>query len=350
MVRNARYTDSISIITLVLLASFGLFLLLTISTGLFWQQLIYIIIGCILFFVISKFDTVFLRWLAPFGYIFSTIFLITSYFGPAIRGAKRWIVIAGTQLQPSELVKPIFLFIFSYAISKYPPKKLPEILLNTVIFLVPFLLIFKQPDLGTSLVYLAMWLGMMVMGGLPLSLVFGGVGVGVIGMPLVWRLLAEYQKSRIYTFINPLSDPRGAGYNAIQAMIAVGSGEWFGRGLGLGTQSHLRFLPEYYTDFMFATLIEELGFVGGMLLIGLYGVLLWRLLQPLINRVIQGRLSTIYTIGLFMMLVTQIFINSGMNMGIVPVTGITLPLVSLGGSSILSIAVSYGILWAIAFE
>jgi len=331
-------------------SSFGLFVLLTINMSLFWQQLIYVIIGCLLFYIFSKIDSVLLRWFAPFGYILGNIFLATSYLGPVIRGAKRWIVIAGNQLQPSELVKPLMLFIFAYTITKYPPKKLPEILFNTVIFLVPFLLIFRQPDLGTSMVYGIMWLGMMIMGGLPLPLVFGGVGIGVAGLPLLWKILAEYQKSRILTFINPLNDPRGAGYNAIQAMIAVGSGELFGRGLGLGTQSHLRFLPEYYTDFMFATLVEELGFVGGALLIGLYGVLLWRLLHPLVTKVIHTRLATIYTIGLFTMLLTQIVINSGMNMGIVPVTGITLPLVSLGGSSILSIAVSYGILWAIAFE
>lgn len=350
MGRNARYYDIVSIITLVLLSSFGLFLLLTINMSLFWQQLIYVGIGGVLFFLFSKFDGVLLRWLVPYSYLFGNLFLLTSYFGPVIRGAKRWIIIAGNQLQPSELVKPVMLFIFAYAIAKYPPKKLSHILLNMAIFLVPFLLIFKQPDLGTSLVYGSMWLGMMIMGGLPLPLVFGGIVTGVAGIPLIWKVLAEYQKSRILTFINPLNDPRGAGYNAIQAMIAVGSGEFFGRGLGLGTQSHLRFLPEYYTDFMFATLVEELGFVGGALLIGLYGILLWRLLHPLITKVIHSRLATIYTIGLFMMLLTQITINSGMNMGILPVTGITLPLVSLGGSSILSIAVSYGILWAIAFE
>ncbi len=350
MGRNTRYHDVISIITLILLSLFGLFLLLTINVSLFWQQLIYVLLGCVLFFLVSKFDTVLLSWLAPFAYVFGNIFLATSYFGPVIRGARRWIVVAGTQLQPSELVKPLMLFVFALVISRYPPKKLSNILINLAVFLVPFLLIFKQPDLGTSLVYGSMWLGMMIMGGLSLPLVFGGIGIGVAGFPLLWRVLAEYQKSRIYTFLNPLNDPRGTGYNAIQAMIAVGSGELFGRGLGLGTQSHLRFLPEYYTDFMFATLVEELGFVGGALLIGLYGIVLWRLLQPLIAKVIHQRLATIYTIGLFMMLLTQITINSGMNMGILPVTGITLPLVSLGGSSILSIAVSYGILWAIAFE
>lgn len=350
MGRNTRYNDVVVGITLVLLSTFGLFLLLTINTSLFWQQLLYVLAGGALFFFVSRLDIELLRWFVPFGYVLGNLFLLSSYLGPVIRGAKRWIIIAGVQLQPSELVKPLMLFIFAYLISKYPPKKPPEIAFHTILFIVPFLLIFRQPDLGTSLVYITMWLAMMIMGGLPLPIVFGGAGLGIAGIPLFWRLLAEYQKSRIITFLHPLNDPQGAGYNAIQAMIAVGSGEFFGRGLGLGTQSHLRFLPEYYTDFMFATLVEELGFIGGALLIGLYGLLLWRLLRPLIKGVIHTRLAVIYTLGLFMMILTQIAINSGMNMGIVPVTGITLPLVSYGGSSILSIAVSFGILWAIAIE
>jgi rod shape determining protein RodA len=227
---------------------------------------------------------------------------------------------------------------------------MPAIILNTILFLIPFILIFKQPDLGTSIVYFVMWISMMIMGGLPIGLIIGGIATFVAGLPLLWTVLAPYQKSRIETFLNPMLDPRGAGYNALQAMIAVGSGQWFGRGLGLGTQSHLRFLPEYFTDFMFATLVEELGVIGGLMLLSLYAFLLWRILQPLFHKDITGRFPMIYAIGLFGMVLTQILVNSGMNMGVFPVTGITLPLVSYGGSSLLSIAVSFGILWAIAFE
>ena len=143
-------------------------------------------------------------------------------------------------------------------------------------------------------------------------------------------------------------DPKGAGYNALQAMIAVGSGQWFGRGLGRGTQSHLRFLPEFHTDFIFATLIEELGFLGGSLLLFGYAFLLYRIIAPVIRGVITDTRVFIYSFGLFAMLLSQIFINAGMNMGLIPITGITLPFVSYGGSSILSTAISFGILWAIA--
>ncbi len=350
MGRNARYRDNKILIVLTLLAFFGLFLLLTIDQALFWQQLLYVGAGIALFLFFSHLDKTILLWFAPYGYIISILFLLLSYFGPIIRGARRWIFIFGVQLQPSELAKPLMLLFFSYAIAKIPPKTLKMMLLHILLFSIPFVLIFKQPDLGTSLVYIAMWISMMVMGGFPLPILFGGTAVGVVGFPLIWRILAQYQKDRILTFLDPMMDPRGAGYNAIQAMIAVGSGELFGRGLGLGTQSHLRFLPEYFTDFMFATLVEELGFIGGAVLLLLYTFLLWRLLYSLIKGAINNRLAVIYAIGLLTMLLTQIVINTGMNMGIVPVTGITLPLVSYGGSSLLSIALSFGILWAIAIE
>ncbi len=350
MERYKRYYDWPTIIVLLLLTVFGLFILLTVNTALFYQQLLYAGIGFVLLFLISKIDSVLLTWFVPFGYIGSIIFLILSYIGPSIRGAHRWIMIGPQQIQPSEIVKPILLLVFAYCITKYPPKKFSEILFHAIIFFIPFFLVFKQPDLGTSIVYLTMWIAMMIMGGFPLALFFGGIGASIAGLPLLWNALVSYQKSRIITFLNPMLDPQGTGYNAIQAVIAIGSGQWFGRGLGLGTQSHLRFLPEYYTDFMFATLVEELGFVGGAILLFLYTLLLWNIIKPLITNTIVGRLPVIYTIGVFTMLLTQIAINSGMNMGILPITGITLPLVSYGGSSLLSIALSFGILWAIAFE
>ena len=350
MGRYKHYYDWPTIIVLLLLTVFGLFILLTVNTSLFYQQLLYAGIGFALLFVISKIDSVLFTWFVPFGYISSIIFLVLSYIGPSVRGAHRWIMIGPQQIQPSEIVKPILLLVFAFYITKFPPKKLPEMLFHAVIFFIPFFLVFRQPDLGTSIVYLTMWASMMIMGGFPLALFFGGIGVGIAGLPLLWNVLAGYQKSRITTFLNPMLDPQGAGYNAIQAVIAIGSGQWIGRGLGLGTQSHLRFLPEYYTDFMFATLVEELGFVGGAILLFLYALLLWNIIRPLITNTIVGRLPVIYTIGVFTMLLTQIAINSGMNMGILPITGITLPLVSYGGSSLLSIALSFGILWAIAFE
>ncbi len=189
---------------------------------------------------------------------------------------------------------------------------------------------------------------MLLAGGLPVWILLAGGALGVLCLPFVWSHLAAYQKSRIETFLNPGLDPKGAGYNAIQAMIAVGSGQLFGRGLGRGTQSHLRFLPEFHTDFIFATIIEELGFIGGILLLSGYGTLLYRIIAPFVRGAVENIRLFIFSFGLFAMLLSQVFINIGMNMGLIPVTGITIPFVSYGGSSLLSTAVSFGLLWAIA--
>lgn len=221
--------------------------------------------------------------------------------------------------------------------------------MHIVLFSIPFLLVFKQPDLGSSIVYASFWLSMMLAAGLSIFSVALSGGVGVLALPFFWSHLLPYQRQRIDTFINPSLDPSGAGYNALQAMITIGSGQWFGRGLGRGTQSHLRFLPEHHTDFIFATLIEEFGFVGGLLLLILYATLLVRIIFPLLTNVKNSGLF-VYSIGFFSMLLTQIFINMAMNMGIIPITGITLPFVSYGGSSLLSFGIAFGLLWAISKE
>jgi rod shape determining protein RodA len=335
------------ILPLILLACIGLFILLTTNTGLFWQQLLFLVLGAGIVYIVSKLDSVVLWWLAPYGYIASIFLLIVTYLGPSVRGATRWIMIGNFQLQPSEIAKPLFLLAFARVMTSRSPRTIRNLLFHATILLVPALLVFKQPDLGTSLVYAFSWFFMMLAGGLSIPLVIAGIAAFAAAAPFLWHVLAQYQKNRIETFLNPALDPKGAGYNALQAMIAVGSGQLFGLGLGRGTQSHLRFLPEYHTDFIFATLVEELGFIGGACLIILYGALLWQLLAPFIRNRVSNPFVFFYTIGLFGMLFAQVVINSGMNMGIIPVTGITLPLVSYGGSSILSLAVAFGFLFAL---
>ncbi len=335
------------LLLLLMLGVFGLFTLLSIAPSFFYQQLLYILAALVIMAFISRVDGVVLSWFAPFGYCLAVILLVASYFGPAIRGATRWIFIFGVQLQPSELIKPLLLLAFSWAMVKYPPKKISTVLFHVVGFLVPFLLVFKQPDLGSSVVYGLFWIAMMIGSGFPVR-IFAVLSVlGGLALPALWRRLADFQQARILTFLNPGLDPKGAGYNALQAMIAVGSGQLFGRGLGRGTQSHLRFLPEFHTDFIFATLVEELGFLGGLLLLLVYAGLLWRIIVPLVRGVVNDMFPFVFSIGFFTMLTSQIFINTGMNMGIIPITGITLPFVSYGGSSILSVAVSFGFLWSI---
>lgn len=339
--------DWIDLVLLLVVGAFGLFILLSIDQSFFLQQLGILAVALVIGSIVARIDSTLILWAAPASYLVSLVFLALSYAGPTIRGATRWIVVFGIQLQPSELVKPFLILAFAWAMRAFPPRTPKGFLIQCVLFIIPFLLVFRQPDLGTSVVYAALWLAMMIAAGFPLRYVAIGVLAVMLLLPIGWRGLHDYQQARITTFINPGVDPKGAGYNAIQSMIAVGSGQLFGRGLGRGTQSHLRFLPEYHTDFIFATLVEELGFFGGFILLVAYGALLWRILRPLVAGVVTGVVPFVYSVGLFSMVISQIVINAGMNMGLVPITGITLPLVSYGGSSLLSLSVCYGILWAL---
>ncbi len=347
MGRIFEHIDWVSGIVILCLASFGLFLLLTINHALFFQQFFYLIFAGVLLILASRLDPTILWWFAPVGYVGSILFLLVSYLGPSIRGAQRWIMIGGVQLQPSELVKPLLILAFARFMTQYSPRNLRFLFIHVILFLIPFFFVFKQPDLGSSLVYAGFWVSMLLGAGFPMGIFIGAVVLGGILLPFAWHLLAQYQKVRITTFLNPGLDPAGAGYNALQAMIAVGSGQLFGRGLGRGTQSHLRFLPEFHTDFIFATLVEELGFVGGMLLFLGYGLLLWRIIVALLRGVVTDIFPFVYSVGLFVMLLTQVSIHVGMNMGLIPITGITLPFISSGGSSLLSLAISFGFLWAL---
>ena len=347
MGRNAYHFDWITALTLLMLGSVGLYILLSIGREFFVPQLLYLVAGALLLFGISRIDAAILWWAAPAAYVLSNIFLALSYLGPSIRGATRWIMIAGVQIQPSELVKPLLILAFAHFMAKYSPRKIGSLPILFALFALPFFLVFRQPDLGSGIVYASFLTAMLLAGGLHIGVLIAGSATVTILLPFLWSHLANYQQSRILTFINPALDPAGAGYNALQAMIAVGSGQLFGRGLGRGTQSHLRFLPEFHTDFIFATLIEELGFIGGALLLVGYCLLLYRIVAPFLRAVNGDVRVFMYSFGLFAMLMSQIVINVGMNMGLIPITGITLPLVSYGGSSILSIAIAFGILWAL---
>ncbi len=345
-----RIFDSIDwIVALLVLAisTVGLFVLLSIDTSFFVQQSIFLLIAVVAALTVAKVHKAVLLWSAPGLYTVSNIFLSLVYLFPKVRGSHRWIFIANQQFQPSEFIKPIVLLAFAYVITRFPPRKLRYILLHLGVLIVPFLLVFRQPDLGTSIVIFVMWLSAMIAGGFPIRYFVLALIAASLLFPFIWSVLAPYQQSRILTFMDPALDPKGAGYNALQAAIAVGSGQFFGRGLGLGTQSHLRFLPEYHTDFIFASLVEELGFVGGAVLLLFYLFLCVRLLMPYISTTKYDATTVIFALGLIGQILCQVFVNAGMNMGIIPITGITMPFVSYGGSSLLSFGITFGILWSL---
>lgn len=343
MGRIIAYIDFTILGIIVALLSCSIFVLSSMKASIATEQILFAAVAILVFFVSIHIDRVIYLWASPFLYVVSIVMLSLSYFGPSIRGAHRWLQIGTIQIQPSEFVKPFLLLFFAAFMAKFPPKNVRNILIHLSIFIVPSILVFRQPDLGSTIIYISAWLAMMVASGFPLRILLV-IGLScLLLLPASWNVLHDFQRDRIITFINPGHDPLGVGYNAIQAMIAVGSGQFFGRGLGRGTQSHLQFLPEFHTDFIFATCIEELGFVGGFIILFLYFMLLFRMLRPLVTGAYKEPIGFIFTLGLATMLLFQVFINIGMNMGIAPITGITLPFLSAGGSSLVSLLISFGI-------
>jgi rod shape determining protein RodA len=339
--------DWIIFLYIILIFSLGLVILYSVVPQVVSQHLFHFAIGLILFFLFTGFDYRLFKNFSGFFYFLSIVLLLLTFLlGKVTRGALRWISLGSSSLQPSELVKPFLILSFSGLVSLKKPAKLKNFLFLLLLFLPPVFLIFFQPALGSTLTVFFIWLSIIFMAGVKLShfflMIFPGLGI----LPFIWHLLADYQKERILAFLNPGADPLGAGYHLIQSKITVGSGGLFGKGLGRGTQSHLRFLPEFKSDFIFAALSEELGLIGaGLLLLG-YLLLLWRLLT--IGQRSKDRFGLLIATGVFSMLFFQAFVNIGMNVGLSPITGITLPLVSSGGSSLVATLISLGLVESVA--
>jgi rod shape determining protein RodA len=268
-------------------------------------------------------------------YIINLLALLLVIFkGEEGGGAQRWLDMGPFRLQPSEFAKLAIAITLSRHLEKKKSLNSLQDLLSIFMHMaVPMLLIAKQPDLGTSLVLLAMVFGVMFIAGLNYKLLTGIIGAGILSLPVLWNFLKPYQKDRILVFINPYLDPLGKGYHVIQSKIAIGSGKIFGKGLYQGTQNQLDFLPVKHTDFIFAVLGEELGFIGGIILFILYFILLYYSLRVAFKA--RDLLGTYMVVGVVSMWTFQILINIGMNVGIMPVTGIPLPFMSYGGSSFL---------------
>lgn len=341
MIKLLKNFDLVIFLTVIILLFLGLITLRSIAPSLAAQQFFWAILGLGLFFVFSQVDYRAYQKFSWFFYFGSIFFLLLTFlFGTITRGAIRWIQIGSLTIQPSELVKPFLILFFAWFFAKSEEISFKKILQGGGLLVLPVLLIFFQPDLGSSLVMIFIWFGLVLARGIKGKWLFAG-GFLILFFPFAWRLLKDYQKQRIYTFLNPTSDPLGSGFNVIQSIIAIGSGQFFGRGLGRGTQSHLRFLPERHTDFIFASLAEELGFLGAIILLALFSLLLWRILNLATKT--NNQFAYLIYIGVFSLLFVQIFINIGMNLGLLPITGITLPLISYGGSSLASTMMGLGI-------
>ena len=268
-------------------------------------------------------------------YIFNLIILVAvMVVGQSALGAQRWISIGPISIQPSEFSKIIMIVSLATMLEDKVGKlnTLHDLLPVAAYVGLPFLLVLKQPDLGTSLVFMAIFLGMIFACGINLRLLGGFFAAGVAMLPVLWHFLKDYQKMRITVFMDPNVDPLGSGYHIIQSKIAIGSGMLFGKGLFEGTQSQLNFLPENHTDFIFAVVGEELGFIGVVVLLLLYLVILWRAIR--IAKGASDMFGRLLAVGISSMLAFHVLVNVGMTLGIMPVTGIPLPLMSYGVSSL----------------
>lgn len=356
MILNKRFSHIFSKIDWILVGALipiicaGLFTMSSFSeTNIFFnRQIIWILISFIVFFILSTIDFKFLRKTGIiFGLYVSIIFVLILLFliGATVKGAQGWFSFGAFSIQPSEFAKLILILVLAKYFSRrhIEIKNIRHIIVSGVYAGMLFVLVSLQPDFGSALIIFCIWFGMVLVSGISkkhIVLVFTLVAV-VVG--LLWNFVFyEYQKQRILTFIHPLQDIRGTGYNAYQSTITVGSGQLFGKGLGYGTQSRLKFLPEYQTDFIFAAYAEEWGFVGVIVLLSLYLVVLWRILATAVNG--ATNFEILFGIGITIMFVAHMLVHIGMNIGIMPVTGITIPFMSYGGSHLLVTFIALGIL------
>ena len=297
------------------------------------MQVMWFLAGLVaMFFVISIDYHSFAHWSNVIYVINILVLLLVLFSGEEGGGAQRWIGIGSFRLQPSEFAKLALVITLSRHLEKKKSLNTLQDLLTVFLHMaVPMMLIARQPDLGTALVLVAMTFGMMFIAGISYKMLAGIISAGILSLPLFWQILKPYQRDRILVFFNPYLDPLGKGYHVIQSKIAIGSGKLFGKGLYQGTQSQLDFLPVKHTDFIFAVLGEELGFVGGVILISLYFMLLYYSIRAAFKA--RDLLGTYMVVGVISMWAFQILVNIGMNVGIMPVTGIPLPFMSYGGSS-----------------
>ena len=322
----------------------SLLALFSLDRELFRNQLVYWAIGLLLLFIVSRFGNVVFQKISIPVYIISILALIILLvIGEPIRGSVRWLDLGLFRFQPSEFAKAASVLILANYYKERSAQRIKDLLISFTLILPFILLIVIQPDIGNTLAFFAIWLGISFVSGLKVKDFLIGLAFAVSLIFFTFGLLAPYQKQRIYNFVNPNLDPLGTGYSIIQSKIAVGSGQFLGRGLGQGSQSQLKFLPDDESDFIFASISEQLGFAGALLLIIIY---LFTFFRIIFLARITDHFGNLIIMGILSYLLVQFFVNIGMNIGLVPVTGITLPFVSYGGSSLITILILIGIVFA----
>lgn len=309
----------------------------------------YLILSLVLMIIIANLNINILKHIAVPMYIFSILLLLLVLFaGVSSHGAKRWINL-GLKFQPSELCKiSVPLMICYYLNLKNNIIKYSDYFVGFILTVIPFILIIKQPDLGTGILVLCSGLLVLFYFGISWKIILGNIFLALSGAPIIWHFLYDYQKFRILTLLNPQSDKLGKGYHIIQGIIGIGSGGFIGKGYLSGTQIHLDFIPEKNTDFVVSVIAEEFGYLGIVLVLTLYLILILKCIGIMVNAKDSNSQALIGSLTLSFCL--YVFINMGMVAGIVPVVGVPLPFISYGGTATLVLALQFGIVLLIAKE
>lgn len=316
------------------------------------RQLVWLGAGIVAYFALAASDMRFLRRTQVIisGYVLVLVLLAALLLvGHATLGAKSWFDLGPVSFQPADLAKLVLIALLAKYFSRRHTDigNIKHVLVSGAYAAVPILLVLVQPDLGTAVIMSAIWFGMILVSGISKKHLAAVLCLGLVAIAGLWFFgLHDYQRTRIIAFVNPAADIRGAGYNAYQATIAIGSGEWLGKGIGYGTQSKLRFLPEYETDFIFSAFGEEWGFIGIAFVLLLYGLLLTRLIS--IARTSATNFDALFTVGVVLLISAHVAIHAGINVGILPVTGTTIPFMSYGGSHLILEFASLGIVASLA--
>ncbi len=346
----AKGIDWILFFSIIPIVFFGLITMYSFvdSNQLFTKQVMWLIASITIFIIFSFIDFKFLRrtesiiWL----YILSVALLLVLFLlGKAVKGAQSWFDFGAISFQPVDLAKLVLVLTLAKYFSRrhIEIRNVKHIVVSGIYAFIIFVLVALQPDFGSAIIVFLIWFGMVMVSGISKTHLTAVFLTCAIAFACLWGFaFKDYQKDRIITFLNPLHDIRGAGYNAYQSMIAVGSGEIFGKGIGYGTQSRLKFLPEYQTDFIFAAFAEEWGFVGIMILFICYGILISRIL--LIAKKGATNFETLFAIGFSILIMSHFIIHVGMNVELLPVTGLNMPFMSYGGSNLFILFIGVGIL------
>lgn len=346
--RLLPYLDWPLLGAVVALCVVGLLVLASVSQGEreFWTQLYALPVGlaALAVCVMVDYRTLSERSLVLYALLILSLIAVWQ-FGVVRGGARRWIVVAGVSLQPSEFARLVLALVLAafYGESRRSAQAMGPVAGGALLLGIPALLIYRQPDLGTAATLVPVYAGVVFLAGLRLRWIAVAALVGLLLSPVVWRYgLEEYQRTRIETFLDPASDPRGAGYQQIQAKVTVGSGGLLGKGFGAGTQSGYGFMPEAHNDFVFSSFAEQFGFVGVLVVLGLYLFVLVRSVDA--ARLAADRVGAFLVIGIVSGFGFQVLYNISMSAGFAPVKGLTLPLMSYGGSSLVATLAGFGLI------